>query len=229
MGEITEIAMTLLRQAERRTEIAGQNLANAATPGFKRHLAFAQAVGAVDRLATPGVSQLVETQDRSGGKLFATGSAGDLSVEGAGWLAVRDGDRLAFIRSGSFHRADDGTLRDGQQRALQAADGSDLVLNSGSWSLRADGVVLQAGREVGRIGVFAGEDAGESAVARDDVRLEAGAGSVRQGMLEASNVSTGDEMVAMMEALRRAESGQRVLQIYDALMDRVIQVEGGVS
>jgi flagellar basal-body rod protein FlgG len=41
-------------------------------------------------------------------------------------------------------------------------------------------------------------------------------------MVEASNVSLGDEMVGMMQALRQAESGARLVQVYDDLMGRAI-------
>ncbi|MBS0503423.1 MAG: flagellar hook basal-body protein [Proteobacteria bacterium] len=229
MGGIIEIAMAMLRQAERRTEIAGQNIANATTPGFKRHLVYAQTATAAEDFSDIGLSRLREVRDRGGGKLFATGNAGDLSVEGSGLFAVRDGDRLMFIRSGSFRRADDGTMRDGQQHVLQTAEGTDLVVETGARTIRADGIVLQSGREIARVGVFAATGVDDQGIPRDGARPEAASGSVRQGMLEASNVSTGDEMIALMEALRRAESGQRVLQVYDALMDRVLQTERGVE
>jgi flagellar basal-body rod protein FlgF len=45
---------------------------------------------------------------------------------------------------------------------------------------------------------------------------------VQQGAYEASNVTTGDEMVLMMEALRRAEAGQRVMNVYDDLLGRAV-------
>jgi flagellar basal-body rod protein FlgG len=45
-------------------------------------------------------------------------------------------------------------------------------------------------------------------------------------MIEASNVSLGDEMVAMMTALRQAESGARLAQLYDDLMGRAITTLG---
>ena len=49
---------------------------------------------------------------------------------------------------------------------------------------------------------------------------------VRQGMVEASNVSMADEMLALMAALRSAESAQRVVQVYDDLMGRALTAFG---
>ena len=45
-------------------------------------------------------------------------------------------------------------------------------------------------------------------------------------MLETSNVNMGDEMVAMMEAVRRAETGQRLVTTYDDLMGRALNLFG---
>jgi flagellar basal body rod protein FlgG len=52
---------------------------------------------------------------------------------------------------------------------------------------------------------------------------------VRQGAIEASNVSTGVEMVDMMAAIRRAESGQRLVNVYDDLMGRALTLFGQVQ
>jgi len=49
---------------------------------------------------------------------------------------------------------------------------------------------------------------------------------LHQGMLETSNVSTADEMVSIMAALRSAQSGQRVVQVYDDLMGRAVSAFG---
>ena len=49
---------------------------------------------------------------------------------------------------------------------------------------------------------------------------------VRQGALESSNVSSATEMIALMSALRRAETGQRLIQVYDDLMGRTFNLLG---
>ena len=50
---------------------------------------------------------------------------------------------------------------------------------------------------------------------------------VRQGMLEASNVSLGDEMTHTMVAVLQAESAAKLIQLYDELMGRAASVFGG--
>ena len=50
--------------------------------------------------------------------------------------------------------------------------------------------------------------------------------TLRQGMVENSNVSIGDEMVAMTAAVRQTETGARLVQIYDDLLGRAISSFG---
>jgi flagellar basal body rod protein FlgG len=50
--------------------------------------------------------------------------------------------------------------------------------------------------------------------------------TVKQGMLESSNVSTADEMIAIMSAVRQAQAGQHLINVYDDLMGRAISTFG---
>ncbi len=49
---------------------------------------------------------------------------------------------------------------------------------------------------------------------------------LRQGMIENSNVSLGDEMVETMAALRQSEVGSRLVQVYDDLLGRALSSLG---
>ena len=93
--------------------------------------------------------------------------------------------------------------------------------------------MLEQGQPVGRLAVVDFENlqtltpVGDSAFsAPDDQAKAVDVPVVRQGMLEASNVSTATEMVRVMEALRRAEGGQRLVNVYDDLMGNVITALG---
>lgn len=57
--------------------------------------------------------------------------------------------------------------------------------------------------------------------------VDTDAAEVRTGMLEASNVTLGDEMTQTMVAMRQAESGARLIQLYDELMGRAAVTFGG--
>lgn len=224
--QITEIAAQILARAERRAEAAAQNITNASTPGYRRRIGFEEMLS----LGAPGAPPAT---DFSAGQLIETGNPTDLAIAGQGFFAVRAEEGILYTRQGQFRRDDQGRLVTAQGLALQSAEGGDLIVAAGAFQVAADGVVTQEGEPVARIalvdfadrvtlrggegGAFSAGDAEPAAVA---------APAIRQGMLESSNVNMGDEMVAMMEAVRRAETGQRLVTTYDDLMGRALNLFG---
>jgi flagellar basal-body rod protein FlgF len=239
MGDITELAIAMIGRAGRRAELAGHNLANSATPSFKRHAAFTQLLHAGDLLA-PSRASLSEHRDQQAGKMVHTGNATDLTVEGAGALALRGGEETLLARSVSLTRSSEGRLLDQSGRALQTIDGGDVVLQPGEWSIDRSGTVVQSEQAVARIGIFAPAPdqsaLDRAAQAREPLDRDAStpimndlapaAGTIRQGAFEASNVSASREMIVIMEAIKHAETGQRVLQVHDGLMQRILEAAG---
>jgi flagellar basal-body rod protein FlgF len=231
MSDLVELSVSTLSQAQRRVEIVAENLANATTPAYKRRVAFSTLVNnqSTNATSTPRVAAAI---DFRAGKLVQTSNPYDFAVAGPGYFAVRYDNRLAYTRLGQFTRADDGRLVNAQGGVLQLANGSDAVVSSSKFALRSDGTIVEDGILQGRIAVFA--TAQESGLQVVDGGFSSGAGQltlsddagVHQGAYEASNVSSGDEMVLMMEALRRAEAGQRVMNVYDDLMGRVVTTFG---
>lgn len=213
MSGLVEAATAILSQSERRVEIAAQNLANVATPGYKRLVAFSRVLEE-GGLATGFGS----TVDGSAGKVVVTGNPYDIAIEREGALVLRGPDGLSTSRAGRFVRDGEGRLLDPLGRALQLADGSDLVVASGDFEIRPDGTVVERGAVKGKLAVVETGNAG-AALAPENIL-------VRQGAYESSNVSNGDEMVKMMEAMRRAEAGQRVMITYDDLLGRAISSFG---
>jgi flagellar basal body rod protein FlgG len=113
------------------------------------------------------------------------------------------------------------------------ADGGDLALSANKVEIQKDGVVLEDGAPSARLDLMRFADQGAATPADGgaftapiDAMEPAEGAVVRQGALEMSNVSTGAEMVSMMGALRRAETGQRLASVYDDLMGRVISSFG---
>ena len=56
----------------------------------------------------------------------------------------------------------------------------------------------------------------------DGAAREAAGSTLRQGFLEQANVTTSDEMISMMAAIRQAESGSRLVRTYDQLIGQAI-------
>lgn len=228
MGSLVDIAAAVLSQSERRVELAGQNISNVATPGYKRRVSF-------ESFLSPDAGPAAANQvpDLSPGKLTNTGNPYDFAIAGDGFFAVTAAGRTLYTRQGQFQRGADGRLETAQGFAVQAEDGGDIPLKGGVFKVLDDGTVEEDGQAVAKLALVDFTDPKAATFAEGGL-LSAGAGDVqpakaallRQGMLEASNVSMGDEMVAMMEAVRRAEGGQKLVGVYDDLMGRVLQAFG---
>jgi flagellar basal-body rod protein FlgG len=233
MSGLIESATAILSASERRLETVASNVTNISTPGFKRQLSFADLLPGT----TDGRGIVISPQARSDlaqGRLSETGNPLDLAISGPGFFRLRAGDAIVYSRQGQFRVAEDGLVVSPQGHVLQLAGGGDLVLGDPhAVRILPDGTVLDGERPLGRIGLFApaGEAqfqplAGSLFSLADDGADEVEGSQIRQRMVEASNVTLGDEMVTMMGTLRQAESGARIIQLYDELMGRAITTFG---
>jgi flagellar basal body rod protein FlgG len=158
---------------------------------------------------------------------------------GRGFFVVHSENGAFYTRAGQFQLSADGKLVNAQGFALQGQNGGDLTLASGKpFQVADDGTVIQEGQPVDKLAVVSIND-NRAAVYAEGGVLSAPASAVtaqdtatiRQGAYEASNVSTGDEMVSIMLALRQAETGQKLVNVYDEMMGRVLDgmSQGGAS
>lgn len=228
MSELTDLALAAITQSQRRVEIVGQNVANATTPAFKRRVAFTQLLRN-ENVETRAVPQTSVAIDARQGKIVKTDSPTDLALNESGYFELRRGTEVIYSRNGQLTVNADGQLINDRGFVLQLVNGADLVVENGAFDVSATGSVVQNGKVIGQIGVWNNADTqsdigGEQPGAAQLVPVETS--GIVQGAYEASNVVTGDEMVAMVEALRRAESGQRLMNVYDDLMGRVITAFG---
>ena len=231
MPGLIEAATGILASSERRVETAAQNISNAATPGYKRQVAFTQLL---DRAAGPDAHETRATQlsflsDFAQGKLRDTGRPLDLALFGPGFLRLRDGESYVYARGGSFAIGADGAVIDSMGRVLQEAGGSDLTLEGPAPQIAGDGSVIENGLPVAMIGLF--EPASPSTLAAlggglfrapEAAMQSASVSVIHQGRLESANVVMSDEMIAMMAASRQAEGGARLVQFYDQLIGQAI-------
>jgi flagellar basal-body rod protein FlgF len=232
MSGLVEAASAILRASERRLESTSRNVANITTPGYKRQIGFSDLLSAKsgEPVSLPAIGL---RSDFSPGKLSVTGNPLDIAISGDGFFQLRDGETTFYSRQGQFSRAADGTLVTPQGYILQQAGGSDVIVDRAAVTIEQDGTIVDDGRPVARIGVYVTDHAAAlRALEGSAFQIDAGHATevvnpvVRQGMLEASNVSIGDEMVTMMSALRQAESGSRLVQTYDDLLGRAITTFG---
>lgn len=221
MSDLVDIAGSILAQSQQRAEVIGENLANATTPAYRRRVAFSSLLEGKDAAnATP--APLATATDATPGKLVHTDERFDLAITGRGTFAIRQDDALRFSRAGRFTRRDDGRLIDALGGVLQSAGGDDLLVAEAT-EIGADGSIVTAGAETGRIAVY---DALPGRLTDDAELLPPQDIHLVSGAYEASNVSTGAEMTQLMLALRLAESGQRVMLAYDDIMGRALTAFG---
>lgn len=226
MGALLDAAAAILSRAQVRVDVSAQNIANLTTYGYKRQVSFETLLRseAVD-LAT----STKPTFDLTPGKLVSTGIPTDLALTGSGFFVVRGPSGPIYTRQGQLQRDPTGRLVTAQGWSLQSQGGADIVLGDGPFEVTGDGVVVQSGQPVARVAVAdlsaqaALTNVGGGFVIDPDAQAPMSKSpGITQGSLETSNVSTGDEMVVIMEALRRAEAGQRLVNVYDDLMGRAI-------
>jgi flagellar basal-body rod protein FlgF len=232
MGGLIETGSELISAAQRRVAVAGQNIANATTTGYKRSISF-ETVLRQESSSQATSSRLLETIDARPGSVSVSGRETDLAIEGTGYFVLARGNEIAYARAGQFERDAAGRWVTASGFALQYVGGGDVTVPEGKVTVARDGAVRQGSDTLGRLMIAIAEDGAAMSRVEGGFRpvgngrmVEVATPMVRQGALEASNVSVGEEMVAMIAALRRAESGQRLIGVYDDLMGRATTAFG---
>jgi flagellar basal-body rod protein FlgF len=226
---LIDAATAILVSSGRQVEAAAGNIANSSTGGFKRSAIFSEIL-LENQAQDQGLPTFQQSTDLSQGQLTLTDGPLDIAIYGPGFFQLRDGDRVVYSRGGSFHLIEGGRLADVADRVMQTAEGGDLVTSRGEIEILDDGMVLENGLPIGTLALWEASEGtavqaiGGSLFGIDEKALtEATQSQVRQGFVEGSNVLMSDEMVAMMSAVRRAEGGGRIVQVYDQLMGQAVQ------
>ncbi|WP_005034686.1 flagellar hook-basal body protein [Holophaga foetida] len=250
MENVLAVTLNSMHQDMSRLDRVAFNLANAATPGFKREVAVSRPfLSALEDAATSvrgmeGQHPTLQVRlDLGAGTLKSTGESLDLALTGDGFFEVSTEAGLAYTRQGSFHLDAQGRLVTAQGHAVMGTRG-EIFLKSPNPSIDATGQIRETPKE--------GESASPEPVAQIKVvRFEATqamqrlgdglmtagtnlgsanlSGQVRQGNLENANVSSLQEMVQMMQTMRHFESMQKVAQGYDELLGTAIHKLGDLS
>ena len=228
----------ILKQTQ--LEVTTQNLANANTTGYKKdNVSFKeylfQEAGAVpDGRAMSDYSAF--KTDFSNGGVFKTGNPLDIAVDGNGLIALEGG---RYTRRGDLKKNSEGylTTSDGTKvlgtggPILIPADTTEISIDlEGKVSVMQPGSTIPSELDTIRIADF-GPDAiitktgnGQFTASGPSTSSTSG---VKQGYLEASNVETIKEMVAMIAMMREYESYQKVIQTFDDAAANVNTTWGG--
>jgi flagellar basal-body rod protein FlgF len=216
-------------------ELVAHNLANLGTTGYRGQQAtfrsFVTGGGMVGwnplNAAVNDFGLLAGSRtDLSPGSLVATGNPLDLGVAGSGFFVVQSAQGLIYTRNGSFHLTTTGALVTAQGDAILGEQGP-ITLPSGTVSVSSDGTISVDGAVVEKLRVaeFSPntnlEPIGNSMYsAPQGSALPAASSSVRQGMLEDSNVSPVESVVQLITIQRNAEMMQRALTVFDSQLNQ---------
>jgi len=226
-------------------DMIAQNLASASVPGYRKHDISFQAVqaGTIPG-STPNpvyVPAGMDSINFSQGALRPTNGPTDFALQGPGFFEVQlPNGSHAFTRDGEFQFDAQGQLVTKQGYLVISAAGP-LQMdhnNASPMSVSATGEVSQAGVAKGRLrmvefndpskltaigeGLFLADQPG--ALAADSTSTQ-----VRQGYLEVANTTPTGEMANLITSLRMFESNQKVMQVQDDRLGRVISELGAAT
>ncbi|MGE5554154.1 MAG: flagellar basal-body rod protein FlgF [Betaproteobacteria bacterium] len=238
----------------RRTEVIANNLANAATDGYKRDELVEESFPALllRRFNDPagpatlpagyppvvgplnlGAVATETATDWAAGPLTETGNPLDLAIAGEGMFAVQTPNGVRYTRDGAFTRNGQGQLVTESGFPVLGEQGP-LALGNGEVSVAPDGTVSVDGQMVGRLLVIRFPHGGlvkeggnlfAAAAAGEPVDSET---TVQQGFVERSNVNTVREMIGLIASVRSYEANQRLIQMEDELLQKAVTEVGRV-
>ena len=203
---------------EHRLATLAGNIANANTPGFKAgSVDFRSILTRAGAGGTAFSATARNTLDMSTGGMTHTGNALDLAASGGATFAYQSPQGVYYSRDGRLTISADGQLLNLQGHGLLDSSGSPLSVNpaEGEATVGRDGSIVQSGKVVGQIGLFAVDPSGgfvrvgsagiiptnQAEPVSDYTRF-----SVMQGYIEGSNVNPVTEMVNLIEVSRAFEA-----------------------
>ena len=221
-------ASGMLAEQVRQDQIAN-DLANAATPGYKAdrttqtsfdslllaNSVTGQTIGAqstaveVDKVTTDFTPQ--PSRD--------TGEPLDFAITGPGFFAVQTPGGVAYTRNGQFTADAQGRLVTAQGDPVLGRGGAPLKVGADGTidPRRIDVVALNNPRKTGD-SLVTGTPAGNGA-----------AGQVRSGALEGSGANATTAMVDMIASMRAYEAGQKVIQTIDDTLGKASTQVGSLG
>lgn len=240
------IAAAGMKAALARQDIRANNLANAATTGFKRDMEIVSSFMPVALeqneclpVLNPGAALQIPVfthtvTDMQRGSFQETGNDLDITVNGNGFLEVGTGQDRAYVQTASF-RVIDGTLVTDSGKPVIGQDGNPISPDSEKVTIGPKGEVYTNGTQIANLSVVQGDPgtawikkgSGEFvSVGVPPVRIQNP--DVLTGIREASNVNGITEMVGMISLYRGYEAGQKAMQTIDQTLERSVNEVGSV-
>lgn len=242
---------------QKRLDIISNNLANAATVGYKQEGITSQAFKDVLTIKVRDGSEMyndraIGTMNRGvklgevytnygQGSLRQTGNTYDLAMEGKGFFSVSVADKngnesIKYTRDGSFKITQDGYIVDTNGNYLQGEGGNiQIPFEARSIVIDTDGSIYADGSLINKLQITDFEDYnylkkfGENLYEAVEGAVTTDAtGLVQQGFTEQSNVNVVSEMVTMINITRAYEANQKMIQTVDGVLEQAVSSIGRV-
>ncbi len=231
MDALTIAAASGLQARMDSLEMLANNMANAATDGYKTdregYSLYLAPEAAPGREGNPFSETLpvVERQwtDFSQGTLRSTGNPLDLALSGSGFFAVNGPSGPLFTRNGGFQLSASGQLITQEGYPVRAAGGKTIqATGSGALEIATDGTVRQDGKVLGQLEVVNFSDSRALAKAGKNYFQNVNPASspapaanveVHQGKLEGSNTNVAESAVRLIGVMRQFEMLQKAISM----------------
>lgn len=226
--------ITLTRQSGlmREMQVVANNIANAATTGFRQEgVVFSEYVRGVRGGASLSMGNGNGRQTSfEQGNLTQTGGTFDFAIEGDGYFLIQTPNGERLTRAGSFtpNGAGDLVTQDGYN--VLDAGGAPVFVppDARSIAVSPDGTISADGALVGQIGLVTPVNPG-AMIRESGVMFSADEGfepsenaRITQGFVESSNVDPISQLARMIEVQRAYEMGQSFLDSEDERVRRAM-------
>lgn len=229
---------------QRELNIVANNLANADTAGFKVESLQVKTDPEAPARMADGPKALkfvlddVVTRDFGQGALQQTGGSFDLGIQGRGFFKIQTAEGERYTRDGRFTLSPEGKLTT-QAGDPVMGDGGEIQVDPtlGPVTIAQDGSVSQGTQKIGKVAVVDFPDLSALQKTGDNLfqntsnlqPVTASSATVRQGMLEASNVNSILQVTRLIEISRSYESMARTMDNVSSLSRSAVERLGKVA
>jgi flagellar basal-body rod protein FlgF len=226
------IAARMASGPDERMETIANNMANYAVPGYRRRMSVTEPFASHLRRNTEDIKPSMNV-DFSQGALRPTGNPLDFGINGEGFFVLQKDGHEVLSRNGQFMVSPQGELA--TVSGLSVVGETGPIMIPGNFSLRdlsvdANGAIRSGETAIGKLKIVEVDDP-HSLVGFGTTLFVPGKEPLRTATqsevvhrsLEASNVSTVEEMVGIVTATRGLQTFQKMLSSQDQTEGKMIQ------
>jgi flagellar basal-body rod protein FlgF len=234
-----------LRSQSEALEVAGHNLANLNTTGFRGQQTTFQSLVATSRPTVPNLLNLATNNfgvlegthlDMTAGNLEKTGNPLDVGIEGSGFFAIQTARGTRFTRNGSFQVSSAGQLVTSVGSLVlsdfKLKEKGAISIPAGVVTIAPDGTLSVNGAVAGNIqmvdfpaGTALTSEGGSLLAAPEGSAQPTAQSQLKQGSLESSNVNSVASVVTLISVQRQAEMLQRCMSLFDTEFNHIASTD----